>query len=252
MAMTHHGMIEHYAGQAASGSMAVDYVIRDWETVSRILAEAGLGLVFTGHFHAQDITEKTWDVDGVSVRMTDVETGSLVTYPSPYRVVTLNRGGEAVIQSHRITEIGDDAGGVSFPQYAETFLTDGLIGMYTALLSAPADQGGFGLPADQARGIAGRIADALKAHYAGDELPDRDTLDAINAYLQSGDPTAQLIGGNLTSLWTDLPPADNAARIAPASPMPASAGIKRNYRLELEKILLSDLRRAVFNGRSGS
>ena len=51
----HHGLMEHYTGQTESFA---DYVIDDWETVSQNLAAAGLKLAFSGHYHANDITQK--------------------------------------------------------------------------------------------------------------------------------------------------------------------------------------------------
>jgi 2',3'-cyclic-nucleotide 2'-phosphodiesterase / 3'-nucleotidase / 5'-nucleotidase len=231
MAFMHHGLLEHYTGQAAEGSLAEDYVIRDWETVSRTLARAGLGVVFTGHFHAQDITRKSWDENGAMIRLTDVETGSLVTYPTPYRVVTLNPNGDLDITSRRITDIDYDTGGVPFPDYAEAYLSEGLTAQYIALLAMPPEQGGFGLPEAQAQVVGAQIAEALQAHYAGDESPNLGTLEAIQVYLQSDDPNIQLIGQNLMSLWTDLAPGDDAGQISlvsggtgvPEEPVPTYA-----------------------------
>lgn len=209
----HHGLIEHFTGQSAVNP-GVEYVIEDWETVSRTLADAGLRLVFTGHYHAQDITRKTWTRDdGTTYSLTDVETGSLVTYPCPYRVVSLTSDGTAEIVSDQITEIDYDTGGLTFPDYALAYLTEGLLGIAHATLTAPADEGGYGLPAEAAETIAPQIADAYIAHYAGDESPDAETQAAIAAYLESDDPVTRTIGQALGALWTDLPPADNFATL---------------------------------------
>jgi hypothetical protein len=81
--MMHHGMLEHFTGQS---SMFSEYVISDWDNTSTMLADSGLNVVFTGHFHAQDIAKKTT----ASSFIFDIETGSTVTSPCPYRVVTLN------------------------------------------------------------------------------------------------------------------------------------------------------------------
>ena len=213
IAMAHHGLLEHFTGQSMANPGA-EYVIEDWETVSRSLADAGLRLVFTGHYHAQDITRKTWTRDdGTTYSLTDVETGSLVTYPSPYRVVSLTTAGTAEIVSDRITEIDYDTGDLTFPDYALAYLTEGLHGIAVAMLTTPADQGGYGLSAEAAEAIAPQIVDAYVAHYAGDESPDAETQAAIPAYLQSDDPVTRTLGQTLGALWTDLPPADNFATI---------------------------------------
>ena len=53
-----------------------------------LLSNGGVGTVFTGHFHANDITQGT---PSTSARaLFDIETGSAVTYPCPYRVVDVS------------------------------------------------------------------------------------------------------------------------------------------------------------------
>ena len=76
----HHGILEHYAGQSLFFG---DYVIQNWPTVSATLAQAGLPLVFTGHYHAQDVTQQTSGLnnENSSPFIFDAETGSLLTYP---------------------------------------------------------------------------------------------------------------------------------------------------------------------------
>lgn len=207
MAMMHHGLVEHYTGQSEPGSLGEDYVVENWQTVSKRLAAAGLNLVFTGHYHAQDVTAYTWPAE--NLKLTDVETGSLVTYPVPYRVATLNPDDTLDIQSHYISAIDYDTGLMTFPEYAEAYLDEGMTGLAYALLTAPADQGGYGLAPEQAEVAAAQFAAAYKAHYLGDEAPSPETLAAIAGYLESDDPTLQLMGGILGSLWTDLAPADN-------------------------------------------
>ncbi|MGE5783433.1 MAG: metallophosphoesterase family protein, partial [Myxococcales bacterium] len=81
IAMMHHGLIEHFGGQKI---LFPDYVIEDAESLAKDLAQVGIRLVFTGHYHAQDIVTANFE-DGT--RITDVESGSLVTYPSPFRLV---------------------------------------------------------------------------------------------------------------------------------------------------------------------
>lgn len=50
------------------------------EYVSRELAKAGINLLLTGHFHANDIARRSYS-DGSY--LVDVETGSTVSYPAP-------------------------------------------------------------------------------------------------------------------------------------------------------------------------
>jgi hypothetical protein len=84
--LMHHGMLEHYDMHA---TFLGNYVISDWQDISEQLADAGIKVVFTDHSHAQDVTRKITRKGNV---INDVQTGSLVTYPSPYRVVEISDG----------------------------------------------------------------------------------------------------------------------------------------------------------------
>ena len=67
-----------------------DYLLDDWATVSKLFADAGMRMVFTGHYHAQDVVKRSIKTADTPSFIFDVETGSLVTYPVPYRIVTLS------------------------------------------------------------------------------------------------------------------------------------------------------------------
>ncbi len=82
LAMMHHGIMEHYVGQ---NDLDPGYVVDDWKTTAEELMAMGIQVVFTGHYHANDVTEYNWD----NKTLYDVETGSLVTAPCPYRLLTL-------------------------------------------------------------------------------------------------------------------------------------------------------------------
>jgi 3',5'-cyclic AMP phosphodiesterase CpdA len=197
IAFMHHGVTEHYTGQSIAFP---DYVVDDWKTVSQTLADSGLRLVFTGHYHANDITRTVRDDGGPT--LFDVETGSLVTYPSPIRMVSLQNG-QASLHTENVTSIKYDTGGVPFPQYAKSYLYDGLLGiaLHTLLYD-------YGLPQPVAEAYAPYVANAFMAHYAGDEQITPEAAAFISALLGSGNPTAVYMGQMVASLWTDLPPAD--------------------------------------------
>lgn len=79
--MMHHGIVEHWKWQ---GKVMKDYLIDDWKSHAREFGKLGLRVVFTGHFHAQDIA-----AFGKGNRcIYDVETGSTVSFPQPVRIVT--------------------------------------------------------------------------------------------------------------------------------------------------------------------
>ena len=85
IAMMHHPLIPHItSGEVFVSTVSVD----DYENVRNSLADAGISIVFTGHFHTSDIA-KDWNGD-MSKPIYDVTTGSLCSYPCDYRVVTLS------------------------------------------------------------------------------------------------------------------------------------------------------------------
>lgn len=201
LAMMHHGMTEHYAGQSLLFS---PYVIKNWSTIGPELADLGLKAVFTGHFHSHDITR----ISGKTSSMFDIETGSLVTYPCPYRVIEYNSDGKMRIVSRRIENINYNLGGVSFQIFAKEYLTRGMDGLLLGML-----QSQFGLTKEQAEAYAAQagpyIVPALIAHYEGDESPDAATLLAITQLSTSSDPLMKQFAFMLNAYWTDLAPADN-------------------------------------------
>lgn len=198
----HHGLLEHFLGQKSFFS---EYVLDDYQTVSQQLAQAGLQLVFTGHFHAQDITMRSWP-DGSMLY--DVETGSLLSYPVPVRTVVLQPDLSAQFTSENVQSIDYNLNGKAFPQYAMEFLTAGVNQLAIAILTKPPEQGGYGISALQAALVAPSIANALIAHYSGNETMTSQIQALINTFMASGDQNMNLLGTALTAIWTDLPPDD--------------------------------------------
>lgn len=85
IAMMHHPLIPHFSGVDNFVSTAV---VGNYKTVRNALADAGIRVVFTGHFHTSDIA-KDWNAD-MSREIFDVNTGSLISYPCDYREVTMS------------------------------------------------------------------------------------------------------------------------------------------------------------------
>lgn len=195
--MMHHGLLEHYTGQTL---IFPEYVIENHTSLSKELADAGMRVVFTGHFHANDVTSRHWD-NGAN--LTDVETGSLVTAPSPYRFVDYYPiEDQMIVTTEHVTDL---PGYVDFGAWAAKFLDDGLKSMiFTQLTGAKLAD------AATAQVIAPVIASALEAHYAGDEPPaDAMTQQIAGLLTASGTAAGQAWGYSLLSLHSDLAPSDN-------------------------------------------
>jgi 3',5'-cyclic AMP phosphodiesterase CpdA len=212
--MMHHGVVEHYTGQTL---LFPDYVVSDYKNISSLFSANGMRYVFTGHYHAQDITRNTF-AGGNDIY--DIETGSLVTYPSPVRIVKITPDMKLDIYSKFIQTINYNTNGKPFPQYAKEYLIAGMNDLAYAMLTAPPQYGGYGLPDSTAKAVSPIIALAFTAHYSGDEKPDAATLQIIQSLVSSADPNSVLLGQAIYSLWTDLPPADNATIITPGTVIP--------------------------------
>jgi 3',5'-cyclic AMP phosphodiesterase CpdA len=204
--MIHHGVLEHFTGEK---TLLPEYVIDDYKKADSIFTKYDMRLVFTGHNHAQDITE---NVMGDGKILYDVETGSLVTSPCPYRIVTISTDLNVNITSNTIKSINSDLNGESFSAFANNFLITGLTELIQTLLTTPVSNGGYGLSSDIASLVSPFFAETCAAYFAGDESPTLTTKALIASLLSSSDSTTKLVGTIVNSLWTDLPPSDNNAQ----------------------------------------
>ncbi len=196
IALQHHNMVEHFTNHK---QIFYEYVIDDWETTYAELADLGLKVVFTGHFHAHDIRSINTPAGNT---LYDVETGSVVTWPCPYRIMTLQTDTSLVISGKKVENINFDTGGQSFQDYALQDLEEGLPGTIIHLLTSPPyniDQGTaeFAEPA---------FTETLIAHYNGNEgSPSFNTSFVIWSLYLSG---YGYIAEALESVWDDLAPDD--------------------------------------------
>jgi predicted phosphodiesterase len=142
-AMMHHNLIEHYVGQS---QLDPGYVIDDWQNVANTLIEAGLEIIFTGHYHANDISSYTYN----GKKLFDIQTGSLVTAPIPYRIVNLEKNTLSISSRHVESIPASLPGGVDFVSYSNSFLSQHLDAYFnyylTNRLGAPADLAAFASP----------------------------------------------------------------------------------------------------------
>ncbi len=201
--LMHQGLLEHFEGEAM---VFPEYVIADWQDISKQLFEAGMYVVFTGHFHAQDIVERTmYDVtksphNGIY----DIETGSVVTYPCPYRLMTLD-GNTLAIETRHVEAVKGFTPG-EFRPYAKDFLTTGMRSMSKWMLMGEP----FNLTEEEAATLVPLLNETFIANYRGDET----MIDLSEEGLQmlvglSECPATKPIANGIRSLWHDKSPADN-------------------------------------------
>ena len=86
IAMMHHPLIEHIKG---ANMFVSTYTVGSNEDVRDALIEAGVNVILTGHFHTSDIAYD-WN-DDKDNGIYDINTGSLISYPCDYRMLTLSK-----------------------------------------------------------------------------------------------------------------------------------------------------------------
>ncbi len=211
LGMVHHGILEHYQGQSL---FFPEYVIEGYDTVSAMFAQYGMKLVFTGHYHAQDITKKEFSAEempnGVAAELYDIETGSLVTSPNPVRVITISPNFSMNIESRYVTTIDFPTDTLSFQEYSKLFLYTGLNTLVPYLLTLPVEEGGYGFSEEEVASASPYLVEGFVAHYSGDESPTAETIEFINYLSSTGDPNMAFLASALGTLWTDLSPTDSS------------------------------------------
>jgi 3',5'-cyclic AMP phosphodiesterase CpdA len=192
--MMHHGIVEHFMGESA---IFPDYLVDNWGAKADELMQAGLKVIFTGHFHANDATMRTLG----NLSLVDVETGSPVIYDSPFRIINLTNNKLYINTEHIERIIYPGLNGISFHDYEKEFSLKGFEFQAKYMLMNPP----YNVPEDVATQIAPVFADGMLAHFAGDETISAETGARIQAISEISPDLANIIYG----LYTDLPPADN-------------------------------------------
>lgn len=193
IAFMHHGVVEHYQKQHRFFG---EYLVDNYRRVSKQFAELGIRVVFTGHYHAQDITLEEWSNGDFII---DVETGSLVTYPCPLREVKIS-GDQLHISSHFIESIPMHP--EEFTAYSRAYVHAGIAGIAEEVMMS------MWLKQEDAQKLSGQIGDAFIAHYRGDEPVVERYLDVSGVGLL-GRLMILTKRRLIKELHTDLPPADN-------------------------------------------
>lgn len=98
--MLHHNVLEHLPGQKQN-PLGQRYMLENAAALLSLLKSSNVQLLFTGHLHVQDVAH--WQ------GLYEITTGSLVSYPHPYRILEFHQddGGQSQlrIESHRIQQV---------------------------------------------------------------------------------------------------------------------------------------------------
>ena len=193
--MMHHGVIEHFMGESV---IFPDYLVDNWGTKADELMQAGLKVIFTGHFHANDAIQRTLG----NLSLTDIETGSPVIYDSPFRIVNFINNKLYVTTRHieRISFPG--LNGISFHNYEKSFSLKGFEVQAKYMLMNPP----YNVPVELADQIAPVFAEAMLAHFGGDEVLSSEA----NAQIEQINNISPDLANMIYGLYIDLPPTDNS------------------------------------------
>jgi hypothetical protein len=195
--MMHHNLIEHIQNQNA---VTPQTVIDNWQVIADQLVDKGLEVIFTGHSHANDISQRA---SGGKV-LYDIATGSTIAFPSQYRMIIL-KNKEMDIRTSYVTDISEPMpGDMSFTDYGNKQQADLFNTFFTNYFKMPV----FNMSDSTIKAAAPLAGNAYMAFFAGDEniSPlEQARLDAF--YMVNPLPTAFI--GAANSLWTDLGVKDN-------------------------------------------
>lgn len=194
LVMVHHNVVEHLPGQSQH-ILGRRYMLENAPVLLQMLREARVQLVFTGHLHVQDIAYN----QGVY----DITTGSLVSYPHPYRILQFRTDAQnrqsLQIESPRVESV---PGWSTLPLMSRQLMGDRSGPFMIRLLTeAP-----LNMPVAEAEKLAPNLRDFWANIAGGDALFDfshfppaaRRYFEGFGAIAQDGTPT--LIDNHTTLL----------------------------------------------------
>ena len=168
--MMHHALLPHisYANVLIPSSN-----VADWENVREQLACAGIRVVLSGHFHVSDIAMDL--TNDLSRSIYDISTGSTVSYPSDYRVLTYtDNPAELKVETRRIMQLeGKD----DFPSWSRKELKDRLVRLVMNKLQVDKEEN----PSvhQLATEVLDSLAGVFAVHAEGNEVMTQERQDMV-------------------------------------------------------------------------
>lgn len=195
LGMMHHGLVEHMPYQS---TFLPDYLIDNWKIDAETLADNGLKIIFTGHFHSNDITSLTSPKGNI---IYDIETGSLAGYPFPYRLMTIQNN-KLVIKSEFVDSIPSN------PNLNKENLLKTETNIRRVVQSKLKSLSLL-VPNEMKNSVIDLIVKMQLQHMKGDEKMDTEMLQMIKQLSELiGDPDA-----DFSTFQLDFPPSDNFLEI---------------------------------------
>ena len=209
--MMHHSLIPHFFNQESFHPLSV---VRDNERIRDLLMEAGVKVVFTGHYHVSDITRY---VNSQGQEIYDVCTGSTIAYPCDYRILSFDdQFSQLSITTSTVSSFpGFDEG--DFPLYAKDRLQESVaIWAKKWLSNRMSNQ----LVLDAA---AQFVTSAFVTHAEGNEPQNPNSAEALDQFKSAEDlakiaaifgkntllDTIEEVGLSIKSMLGDYPSEDD-------------------------------------------
>ncbi len=163
--MMHHGIVSHFNWQ---DKVMKEYLVDHWRKQARKIAKMGIKVCFTGHFHAQDASRK--------YGLVDMETGSTVSYPHPYRLIEVDEDkGTLTVRTERVKELTSMRDSAeTLQQKSERFANSALSSVMDQLVPKK-------VPAEVKQECGKVLGEAYAMHLAGDEHPSDDFKNRLKA-----------------------------------------------------------------------
>lgn len=191
LGMMHHGLVEHMPYQS---TFFAPYLVNDWQKNAEILADAGLKVVFTGHFHSNDVSLLTSQQGNV---IYDVETASLSQYPFAYRIMELGNN-QLLIDTRFVTSVPLN------PRLGEEY-REKLEKTTKEVAQSRLKGMGIPFPDETLEALVQLVVRMNILHVSGDEKPDKEMQEAVRNF-------SELLGnesGEIKTFQLDFPPQDN-------------------------------------------
>ena len=192
IAMMHWNVTEHLPFQAI---VFPNHIISDHARIASLLADNGVEVIFTGHFHSNDISAFTSEAGNT---IYDIETGALISYPFSYRLVELQRD-ELKVKTRNIASVPGNPNLVEESKKAMKRLSaqNGL-----PLLKSRVTVFGE----EDLQQFAEIASELYLLHLYGDEVVPDSLRVRINAVFEkNGFPVDE----SISNMEIDFPPADN-------------------------------------------
>ena len=190
--MIHHNVVEHLPGQSRH-EMGKRYMLDNASMLLKMLRKFGVKLIFSGHLHIQDVVKN----QGIY----EITTGSLVSYPHPYRLLQLeiDTEGESQleIESYQVKSL---EGWENLSYISKEWMGDRSFPFMLRLLTSPP----LNLPLEEAQQLAPQLRYFWSDIAVGDTIFDfPDFPKKVRRYFQqfsalNSDGTPVLIDNNAT------------------------------------------------------